>query len=67
MIIITMSNFGDMPKCRPIDKIDDKVEQLKSIMNTIKFDVSVIKSDLDIIKKLLKERPTEEISRGWFY
>jgi|TARA_R110000824_G_scaffold7908_3_gene36065 hypothetical protein len=50
-----MSNFEDLPLCgpRPIDDV-------KKILHSIKFDISLIKSDLDIIKTTLKEKEQRE-------
>lgn len=57
MKIIRMSNLQDMPSCsKPIDIVQDICEDIKTILNTIKFDVGCIKSDLSIIKEAIKEK-----------
>ena len=64
-----MSNLCDLPSVRPIEKVGGKVEDIERIMNTIKFDIGVIKSDLDVIKTIIKTKEEaekkKEISRGW--
>ena len=50
-----MSNFEDLPKVRPIVRVEDNLHSLRNILNQIKIDISIIKSDLDLIKTLIRE------------
>tara|TARA_R100001594_G_scaffold3518_9_gene13142 strand:+ start:1625 stop:1816 length:192 start_codon:yes stop_codon:yes gene_type:complete len=61
-----MSNFEDLPKIRPIIRVEDNLHSLRKILNQIKLDISDIKSELDLIKTLIKENHNEPISNGWF-
>ena len=59
-----MSNFHDSPSVgqsnRPIHKIVDIVSDIHKKLDSMKVDVGVIKSDLDIIKRRIKEKEEQE-------
>ena len=61
-----MSNFEDLPKIRPIIRVEDNLHSLRKILNQIKLDISDIKSELDLIKNLIKENKDKEIG-GWYW
>ena len=61
-----MSNFQDLPEVKPIIRVEDNLHSLRNILNQIKIDISIIKSDLDLIKTLIRENHNEPISNGWF-
>ncbi len=84
MKIKRMSNFQDNPSIgqsnRPIHKIVDVLSELNKKLDCMKVDVGVIKSDLDIIKRRIKEKEEQEaailknqvkkqedLARGWFF
>ena len=79
-----MSNFHDSPSVgqsnRPIHKIVDIVSDIHKKLDSMKVDVGVIKSDLDIIKRRIKEKEEQEsqilrnqvkkqedLAKGWFF
>ena len=76
-----MSNLQDLPSCsKPIDRVQDICEDIKRTLNSIKFDVGCIKSDLSIIKQAIKDKQKQEdailnnqvkkqdaLSKGWFF
>ena len=61
-----MSNFADLPSVKPIIRVEDNLESLRKTLNKIKLDISSIKSDLDVIKNLIKENKDTEIG-GWYW
>jgi len=79
-----MSNFHDSPSVgqsnRPIHKIVDVLSELNTKLDNIKVDIGVIKSDLDLIKRRVKEKEEQEaailknqvkkqedLAKGWFF
>ena len=75
-----MSNFKDLPNCRPIDRVEEKLEDLHDMMNSMKIDMAKIKSDLQVILQRIKEKEVQEaailrnqvkkqedIAKGWFF
>ena len=75
-----MSNFQDLPNCRPIDRVEDNIDQIHDMMNSMKVDVAKIKSDLQVILQRIKEKEKQEelilqdqvkkqqnIAKGWFF
>ena len=61
-----MSNFEDLPSVKPIMRVEGDIQSLRKTLNKIKLDISDIKSELDLIKTLIKENHNEPISNGWF-
>jgi len=61
-----MSNFEDLPSVKPIMRVEGDLQSLRKTLNKIKLDISSIKSDLDIIKNLIKENKDTEIG-GWYW
>jgi len=75
-----MSNFKDLPNCRPIDRVEEKLEDIHDMMNSMKIDLAKIKSDLQVILQRIKEKEVQEaailrnqvkkqedIAKGWFF
>tara|TARA_R110002020_G_scaffold322224_1_gene538015 strand:+ start:229 stop:471 length:243 start_codon:yes stop_codon:yes gene_type:complete len=78
-----MSNFQDNPsigQSKPIHKIVDVLSELNKKLDCMKVDLGGIKSDLDIIKRRIKEKEEQEaailnnqvkkqedLARGWFF
>jgi len=75
-----MSNFKDFPHCRPIDRVEEKLDNLQDMMNSMKIDMAKIKSDLQVILQRIKEKEVQEaailrnqvkkqedIAKGWFF
>jgi len=75
-----MSNFKDLPNCRPIDRVEEKLDNLQDMMNSMKIDMAKIKSDLQVILQRIKEKEVQEaailrnqvkkqedIAKGWFF
>ena len=63
-----MSNFEDLPSVKPIMRVEGDLQSLRKSLNKIKLDISDIKSDLDLIKNLIKEnKDNEPISGGWYW
>jgi len=75
-----MSNFQDLPGCRPIDRVEDSIHELNKLHTQIKIDVAEIKSDLKVILQRIKEKEVQEaailrdqvkkqqdIAKGWFF
>tara|TARA_R100001086_G_scaffold179957_1_gene99840 strand:+ start:547 stop:738 length:192 start_codon:yes stop_codon:yes gene_type:complete len=61
-----MSNFEDLPSVKPIMRVEGDLQSLRKTLNKIKLDISDIKSDLDLIKNLIKENKDREIG-GWYW
>jgi len=73
--------MSDLPSCsKPINRVEDALLDIKKTLNSIKFDVGCIKSDLSIIKEAIKEKQRQEdailnnqvkkqevLSKGWFF
>ena len=75
-----MSNFQDLPNCRPIDRVEDNIDNLQDMMNSMKIDLAKIKSDLQVILQRIKEKEVQEaailrnqvkkqddLAKGWFF
>ncbi len=75
-----MSNFQDLPNCRPIDRVEENLDKLHDKLNCLKVDVATIKSDLQVILQRIKEKEKQEelilkdqvkkqqnIAKGWFF
>ena len=61
-----MSNFEDLPSVKPIMRVEGDLQSLRKTLNKIKLDISDIKSELDLIKNLIKENKDREIG-GWYW
>tara|TARA_R100001594_G_scaffold128466_1_gene166730 strand:+ start:1165 stop:1356 length:192 start_codon:yes stop_codon:yes gene_type:complete len=61
-----MSNFEDLPSVKPIMRVEGDIQSLRKTLNKIKLDISDIKSELDLIKNLIKENKDKEIG-GWYW
>ena len=61
-----MSNFEDLPSVKPIMRVEGDIQSLRKTLNKIKLDISDIKSELDLIKNLIKENKDREIG-GWYW
>jgi len=49
-------------------RVEGDLQSLRKSLNKIKLDISDIKSDLDLIKNLIKEnKDNEPISGGWYW
>lgn len=75
-----MSNFKDLPDCRPINRVECQLLEIQDKLNCMKIDVATIKSDLHVILQRIKEKEKQEeliltdqvkkqenIARGWFF
>jgi len=65
-----MSNFKDLPDCKPINRVEENIYELNKLHTQIKIDVAEIKSDLKIILQRIKEKEVkkqEDIAKGWFF
>ena len=75
-----MSNFNDLPQCKPIIKVENTLLDIHKKLDCMKVDIGVIKSDLKIILDRIdrKQRQEDEIlrhqvkkqdalSKGWFF
>ena len=73
-------NFKDLPECRPIDRVEDNIDNLQDMMNSMKIDLAKIKSDLQVILQRIKEKEVQEaailrnqvkkqedLAKGWFF
>lgn len=75
-----MSNFKDLPDCKPINRVEENLDKLQDKLNCMKVDMATIKSDLKIILQRIKEKEVQEaailrdqvkkqedIAKGWFF
>ena len=57
-----------MPDQKPINNINNKVEDISNTIKNIRVDISVIKADLKLIKEAIDKKEKEkDISKGWWY
>jgi len=56
-------------KPKPIEEVLNELHTIKRILNELKINIVCIDSEIKIIKENLKnkEKPKEEISKGWLF
>lgn len=76
-----MSNLQDLPNCsKPINRVEDVLQDMNKKLDNMKVDVGCIKSDLKIILQRIDEKQKQEdailknqvkkqeaLSKGWFF
>lgn len=56
-------------KPKPIEEVINELHTIKRILNELKLNIVCIDSEIKLIKETLKnkEKPKEEISKGWLF